>query len=168
MVINELCGLPFDIDKRNCYTLLRDFYRMNYEIELGDYACPTDWWENGLDIYRGLAHQEGFEPVNEPPFMWQTGDVILMALGSSVGNHIGIIIPGGKMLHHLRGELSRVTQYGASFRNNTVAVYRYPGIPDRDDKELVDLKDALPRNIARKLENYIASGSAEGSPLDRS
>ena len=151
MIIDELCGLKFDMEKRNCYTLLRDFYRLNYQIELGDYACPADWWDAGLNIYRDLAEQEGFNPVNEPQHMWRTGDVIMMALGSTVVNHVGIIVPGGKMLHHLRGQLSGVTSYGSVFRNNTMGLFRHPMVTQPKTIE-VELKDVLPQRIARLLE----------------
>lgn len=155
MIIDQLCGLEFNMDNRNCYTLLRDFYKLNYEIELSDYACPTDWWENGLNIYRDLAHQEGFKIVDDPPYMWRPGDVIMMALGASVVNHVGIIVPGGKMLHHLRGTRSCVTPYGSMFRNNTMGVYRHPSVPEFQHTN-VDLKDVLPPNIARLMEKQKA------------
>lgn len=156
MITDPFCGLEFDIERRNCYSLLRDFYFANFGIELADYACPADWWENGLDIFRMIAHQEGFSPIDEPAFRWREGDVVLMALGSRVGNHVGVIVGGGKMLHHLRGTRSCVTQYGASFRNNTVGVYRHPSVQLVSQKPLVELIDVLPKHLSKRLADKIA------------
>lgn len=163
MIIEDLCGIEFDMEKRNCYTLVRDFYQLNFDIVLEDYACPTDWWENGLDIYRDLAHTEGFRPLDEPPHMWRPGDVILMALGSNVANHIGVIIPGGRMLHHLRGQRSTHTRYGGMFRDRTLGVYRHPEVPEFNKTD-VELKDVLPKRLAQKLAHAQALYQAENLP----
>lgn len=158
MVIDQLCGLEFDMERRNCYTLLRDFYRLNYGIVLSDYACPTDWWEAGLDIYRDIANSEGFQVLHDPPHMWRTGDVVLMALHSRVGNHIGIIVPGGKLLHHLRDCRSKVDPYGGWYRNSTVAVYRHSSIPPEAPEATVELLDVLPKHLAKRLASKLSQG----------
>jgi cell wall-associated NlpC family hydrolase len=133
----HLEGLEFNIETQNCYTILRAFYRDNYGIELTDYACPTDWWTKGLDLYHRLAEDEGFQIIMDHPRHWRPGDVILMAIESPTGNHCGILLPGGKMLHHLVGQRSLVTSFGGMFRNTRVATYRHKDVPTPVE-ELVD------------------------------
>jgi hypothetical protein len=150
---DHLEGLPFNIEDRNCYTLLRDFYRDNFEIELTDYPCPTDWWEHDLNLYWRLAPEEGFYPVHEPHREWRGGDVVLMAINSSSGNHVAIVLDNGDIFHHLVGQRSLVTSYGGLFRNTTVGVYRHKDVASRKPPELlVDVRSVLPPHVLRRLE----------------
>lgn len=162
-VIDPLCGKSFDQARQNCYTLVRDFYRLNFAIELADYACPTDWWHAGLDIFRDLAWSEGMRLVDEPPHAWRAGDVIVMAIGAAVGNHLAVLLPGNRIIHHMAGQLSGVTQYGGLFRNNTVAVYRHPGVSLPAPSGTLSLAEVLRPHARRKLENLIARQNAEGT-----
>ena len=150
---DHLLGLEFNQENRNCYTLLRDFYRDNFGIELPDIACPTNWWNHGLDLYGQLAVRNGFSVVNENPRDWLPGDVIVMAIGSSTGSHIAVVLDNGNILHHLVGQRSTVTSYGGLFRNTTVAVYRHRDVPKESAVEGIDFKDLdLPPHVRRRLE----------------
>ena len=151
---SHLEGLDFDPDNRNCYSLLRDFYRDNYGIELTDYPNPTDWWNNGMDLYRELSASEGFEILHEPIHRWRPGDVIVMAIESSVGSHVAILLDNGKILHHLYGQLSGVTAYGGMFRNRTVGVYRHKDVPftPRANQSL-DIMELLPPHVRNRIQH---------------
>lgn len=140
------------MEKQNCFTTFRDFFKDVFEIEIEDYACPTDWWSNGLDLYRTLASSEGFFPVSRNPREFEPGDAIVMAIESTVGNHIGVILDNGKMLHHLVGQRSSTTNYGGMFRNTTVGVYRHEGVRGRVPETLVDIQTLLPPHVQRRLE----------------
>lgn len=147
----------FDWERANCYSLVRDFYRKTYEIELADYACPHQWWDHGLDLYRILAPQEGFHLVSDHPASWEPGDVIVMAIQSTVGNHVGVLLPTGKILHHLVGCLSRTTQYNGLFRNTTVAVYRHPQVRDKSTgTERTDILEVLSPYARRRIQERLA------------
>lgn len=168
MKYEHLEGLEFNIEKRNCYTLVRDLYRDNYDIELPDYPCPTDWWDKGLDLYVRLAPENGFYPIHEHPRDWREGDVIVMAIQSSSGNHVAVVLDNGNILHHLVGQRSRVTSYGGLFRNTTVAVYRHREVAKRTpEKHTVDIRELLPPHVSRRLEELeearrLAEEEAEG------
>lgn len=157
MIIKELEGFEFNLETRNCYTLLRDFYRINYDIHLSDVVSPGRWWDEGLDLYRELALQEGFSPLHCHPSEYRTGDVVLMAIGASVGNHIAIILPDGKILHHLINQRSSITSYGGLFRNTTVAVYRHRDVIGRHPgTQLVQFEGLLTPHVRRRLEKLRA------------
>jgi cell wall-associated NlpC family hydrolase len=165
MNYQELVGRPFDIEKQNCYHLLRDFYRLNYDIELTDYPCPANWWDNGLDLYNLLAEDEGFQPVSLNPRNWLPGDVLVMAIQSSVGNHCGIVLDTGQIFHHLYGQLSCVTAFGGMFRNGLVAVYRHKDVSKVSDAvPTTDLMEVLPTHVRRRLEHARAEAEAAGLP----
>lgn len=158
----QLLGLEFDIERRNCFHLVRDFYGENFGIEFADYACPTDWWDRGMDLYSRLAHAEGFQIVHDHPRDWRPGDVIAMAIRARVANHIAVLLPGGNILHHLVGQRSCVTPYGGMFRNTTVAIYRHPRavVPA---EPTVNFREVLPPHVQRRLEELEgARASAAG------
>lgn len=149
---DHLIGLDFDIEKRNCYTLLRDFYHDNFDIELTDYPCPTDWWDKNLNLYWQLAPEEGFSPLHAPHRLWLGGDIVLMAINATVGNHLAVVLDNGEILHHLVGQRSCVTSYGGMFRNATVAVYRHKDVTRTPSELTIDFKSVLPPHIVRRLE----------------
>ncbi len=166
MIVEPFIGLEFDRDHRNCWHLVRDFYKANYQIELSDYASPTNWWAHDIDLFGSLAKEEGFYVVNDHPMNWKPGDVICMAIGSKVGNHLGILIPGNKMLHHLVDQISCIHRYGSLFRDTTVAVYRHVGVSGSNEaSQVVSLESLLPPHARRRLEKILADQKAQADPF---
>lgn len=153
MIIEPLKGRAFDLETANCYTLVRDFYRLNYGIDLSDIPCPGPWWNQGLDIYPAIAVAEGFQPITVHPSEWRPGDVIMMAIQARVGNHLAVLLPNSHILHHMFGQLSSETMYGGLFRNNTLAVYRHTKLMRADPKptSIVDLESLLPAHVKSRL-----------------
>lgn len=161
---SEFEGREFRFDDQNCYTLLRDVYKARFGIELTDYACPSNWWANGFDLYRALADQEGFEVLNVNPREWQEGDVLVIAVQSSVGNHCAIWLDSNLILHHLVGNLSSVTQFGGMFRNGLLGVYRHKDVKIERANRQLDLTELLPPHVRRRMEQRRAAREAEGAP----
>lgn len=166
LVTEPICGLEFDIEKQNCYHALRAFFDLNYKIKLTDYPCPTDWWkEGGLDLYAALAEQEGFKAIHDHPTFWRPGDVLIMAIESTRGNHCAVLLPGNKIFHHLIGQRSLVCSYGGLFRNNLIAVYRHKDVPI-DAPQTTDIKDLLSphaqRTLAKRIGDRRAAASSDG------
>lgn len=158
----HLLGLPFDMDRQNCWQLIRRFYKDNWDIELTDYACPTDWWDHGLNLMANLAHDEGFEILNCHPRDYRPGDVLVMAINSPVGNHTAVMLDTGQILHHLVGQLSTTTAYGGLFRNSTVGVYRHRDVPkDAPTEFLVDVRSVLPPHVLARLDEIEAARAVQ-------
>lgn len=155
LITKPLLGLDFDYDRQNCYHTVRGFFHLNTQVRLQDWACPMDWWQTDLDIFRDIAGDEGFKLFSGPPSEYRTGDVPLMALGSTNGNHIGVILPGNRLLHHLWGHRSAVQSYGGIFRNNTVAVYRHPDV-SFGQEQVVSLASVLRPYERSKLEKFVS------------
>lgn len=160
MKLDGLLGRTFDHGRTDCYSLMCDFFRLNFGLEFPDVVRPNDWWEpdaqgRTMNIYMDGYRELGFELVNEHPMLWRPGDVILMAVRSSVANHGGILLPGGKILHHLYGQISCIEDYSRPFfRNQTVAVLRHPGV---DHTKLaveneIDAWDLVPQRVRDRLE----------------
>lgn len=161
MKLDGLFGREFEHGRTDCYAVMRDFFRLNFDLEFPDVARPENWWEpdpvtgRSMNIYMDGYRDLGFELVNEHPMLWRPGDIILMAVRSAVANHGGILLPGGKILHHLVGQLSCIEDYSRPFfRNQTVAVLRHPGA---DHTRLlveteIDAWDLIPKRVRDRIE----------------
>ena len=150
----HLLGQPFDFGKSDCYSIVRDFYKDNYDIELPNYARPTQFWDFGLDMYMERFRKNGFTVLNCNPHEYVPGDVFLMSIQSTVANHAGILIEKGMMLHHLVNQISTVTPYRSLWRNSTMAVVRHKDVKDLRDEPTANLLEHVPAHIRRKVNEY--------------
>ncbi|MES0134516.1 NlpC/P60 family protein [Mesorhizobium sp. M0016] len=151
----HLLGLPFDYANVNCYTMLRRFYADNFGIHFPNYACPTEFWKHGLDLYITRAQRLGFKSLDCHPSEYQFGDVFIMSIASSIGNHCGILVENGQMLHHFYNQLSDITPYKGVYRNTTVAVFRHKDVKLSGSQDTTPLKDLVSSNTRRKIDEAL-------------
>lgn len=124
--VNEPCGYVAPLVGRNfhhgwqdCYSLIRDFYSRELEIDIPDFERQDLWWEDSSNpsLYTDNFEKAGFQKVND----YKYGDVLLFSIRSSHSNHASIYLdnePNLKseqsapcvgsplMLHHLYGRKS--------------------------------------------------------------
>ncbi len=128
---DHLIHRPFIWGKSDCLSLFRDFYRDNFGIEIRNYARPTDWSSDKLDLMRLCYEREGFEMVTD----WKVkdlrpGDVLCMAIGEENANHFAIYAGDDKIVHHLYGRVSSEEVFRDFYRNTTCYLLRHPDVPD--------------------------------------
>lgn len=121
-----LVGRSFAHGVLDCYTLIRDWYRLERGVNLPDFERRDDWWAAGDDLYMQHYAEAGFVAVSQdqPELV---GDVILMQLRAKVPNHAAVYLGNGHMLHHLHGRLSSRDVYGGYWQEITRCVLRYKG-----------------------------------------
>lgn len=139
--VAPLLGRQFAHGVLDCYSLVRDWYKRERDIELPDFARFEGWWEPGRqgDLYMDHYAEAGFRPLQVGEDM-TAGDVILMQVRSDRANHAGVFLgaeglkeaPGllpvpDAMLHHLYGRLSERVVYGGYWREATRLLLRYQG-----------------------------------------
>lgn len=124
----HLKGLPFQHGTSDCYSIARNFYKDNFDLDLPDFARPENWWEKGLNLYMDHFYDAGFRILDIHPRDWIPGDAFLMSILSNTTNHCGMYLGGNSMLHHLYGQLSSVVTYSNPWRNRTTAVVRHKDI----------------------------------------
>jgi cell wall-associated NlpC family hydrolase len=153
MKYEHLIGRPFIHGSMDCYGLIRDFYKDNYDIELTNYARPDNWWDQGLNLYVDNYLAEGFEIFNGLPKDYLPGDAFLMALRSPVANHAGVLLDDGRILHHLYGSLSTADSFRPLYRDTMVAVLRHPMVAEIEQQKVttVDLTEIMPDAIRARL-----------------
>ncbi|MBB3260008.1 proteasome lid subunit RPN8/RPN11 [Paraburkholderia bannensis] len=130
--IAPLVGRPFVHGVHDCYSIVRDWYRLERDVVLPDFERRDEWWADGksslyLDNYRAA----GFVEVG-PGAALEIGDVLLMQIRSQndVPNHAGIYIGDGQFLHHMHGQLSRRAVWGGMWLQSLRMVLRYEGEHD--------------------------------------
>lgn len=157
-----LLGREFKHGESDCYSLMRDFYRMNFGIEVPDLARPDNWWEpdgegKHLNLYLDHYQWAGFSLITSlNPRDWLPGDVILMAIRSSVANHGAILLPGEKIIHHFHSNLSQIDPYSRPiWRDNTVAILRHPEVDGSKlvEETEIDAMELVPQRIRDMIED---------------
>ncbi|MGC6411280.1 MAG: NlpC/P60 family protein [Candidatus Puniceispirillaceae bacterium] len=86
----------------DCYGLIRDWYRLEKDIHLPDFARLWGWWQSGGNLYAQSFQQAGFHWC-DPSDTRQIGDVFFARIRSEVVNHAGLYLGRGLMFHHLSG-----------------------------------------------------------------
>lgn len=122
--VSKYLGKTFIHGSVDCYGLVREFYKKEFDLDLTNYARSDFWWNNGENLYMENFKKEGFYLLNdsdEPQF----GDLYLIALNASVACHAAIYIGDNKILHHVINRLSAVDKYRGCWRNWTVARIRH-------------------------------------------
>lgn len=137
-----LLGREYVHGVQDCYTIVRDYYRRELGIELGDYERNDRWWEdkNGASLYLDNFKREGFYQVDEI----QKHDVILCRVGRTEHvNHAVIFIGEGALksektpptvgdsliLHHPYNRPSLREIYGELWRERSALIIRHKDTP---------------------------------------
>lgn len=104
--IAPLVGRPFRHGVWDCYSLVRDYFRLEKGIVFPDKPRDFQWWLNGQNLYLDYFKETGFvmiDPEDAVP-----GDCVLMKIHPSpVPCHGGVYLEDGLLLHHLQWRLSR-------------------------------------------------------------
>lgn len=132
-------GIDFIHGINDCYSLIRNFYRVVFALDLTNYARPDEWWHQGLNLYTDFIKKEGFSLIDFDKLgNLNYGDIILMSIKTENPCHAAIYIGEGKILHHFYGKKSTIELYKGLWYNTTVAVYRHPKV--NIETEIINIK----------------------------
>lgn len=124
----NLLGLPFIAGKQDCFTLTINFFKQNFDIDIPNFARPTDWDADKLNLIPKLFPLAGFERVDT--WELQPGDVLATAVGSSNPNHFVIYVGDNTLLHHKFMQLSSQEIFRPAWKMVTCFVLRHPDVPN--------------------------------------
>lgn len=122
--IQPLEGREFISGVADCYTLIRDWYRLERGITLKNYPREMEWQNNGLDHYENRFTDAGFRMINRDEI--QVGDLVFMKIHSPVICHAAVVTGNNEILHHLIHRLSGYDRLDRWDRQIVKAV-RYTG-----------------------------------------
>lgn len=118
---HSLIGLPWDYGKQDCYTLVRQYFKLQ-GVELPDFPRP-DELETTPSIYLREAVLLGFKQV---PFAERRpGDVLIMRLGTQHPMHAAVLVNYDQILHQRQDSLSAVESLRQYHIDRVAAVFRY-------------------------------------------
>lgn len=118
--IPPIVGREFMHGIRDCYTLIRDVFRLGKDalamdgitskwpfdpIYLADKPREDAWWESDFDLYEDNFKDWGFVEIGAHEV--RPGDVFLASIRSEKLNHGGVLISDDLILHHLPLRVSR-------------------------------------------------------------
>lgn len=127
--VAPILGREFCHFVADCYTLIRDVYRLGAEklkkqdidwpfapIDLPDYPRDDAWWINDADDFYNVEPAKiGFTEIDRREA--RAGDVFLTSINSTKLNHGGVLLDNELILHHLPMRLSRREPAGLWGRN---------------------------------------------------
>jgi proteasome lid subunit RPN8/RPN11 len=123
--IQPLIGRKFYYGAQDCYTLVRDYYRLYKDITLPQIPREPEWWIDGnKNYYTDLYKKHGFKRIDASEVA--EGDIIVGQFEAPVANHAGIWLEGGLALHHAYWKLSGKEPIGI-YHKNIVYYLRYVG-----------------------------------------
>jgi proteasome lid subunit RPN8/RPN11 len=105
----------------DCYSIWRDYYMRELNVEMIDYERSVEWWLKGRDLYEDNYRAAGFVEVQD----LQKHDIILMKVASPVQNHAAVYIGNNIILHHVMGKISSQDVYGGWWRKITTKILRH-------------------------------------------
>lgn len=120
-------GRPYVYGSFDCWTLCKDFYKREFNIELKDYPRIENFWINSETNYFINKFEEcGLKDVSNLPI--QYGDIVFIQTDNS-GNpsHSAIYVGEEKILHHCINRLSKHDSYmyGSYWLKHTVKRVRH-------------------------------------------
>jgi len=99
-----LIGREYCWGSLDCWTLVRDWYKEEWDLNLPDWKRPSrpDWED--APRFDELYEQAGFRQVSLREM--QVGDALLMSISSDKLNHVAVYVGNQQVLHHLTNRLS--------------------------------------------------------------
>jgi len=117
----SLIGRQWEYGKADCFTLVRDYFKQQ-GIELPDFPRPDDL-ETCQSIFLEQAEAIGFKQVAFDSR--ESGDVLIMRLGTATPMHAAILLPDLRILHQKQDSLSAIEPFGRYYVSRVAAVFRY-------------------------------------------
>lgn len=109
----------------DCYSIIRDYYRMNLCIVLPNVPRAPEFWKTGNEYFEKYFEEFGFYevPIDEV----QVNDLVFFKIATNqVINHAGVVTGTNQFLHQLHGRYSTNDSL-AKWHKQIAKVVRYKG-----------------------------------------
>lgn len=103
-------GRPYVYGVHDCWAVVRDWYRWEWNLDIPDFHREPDFWRRGENLFVDGMEAAGMVDVGDCDV--EVGDAFLIQVGSPVPNHIALYIGDGLILHHCQGRLSSREPWG--------------------------------------------------------
>lgn len=109
----------FEIGKQDCYTLIKNFYQQEFNIEINNYPRTDSWFKENPNIIKENYEREGFVEVDNIKNA-KEGDVIVFSWG-----HMAIFLEKDLILHIKRDKPSIIEMLNDSYLSRITGIYRH-------------------------------------------
>lgn len=107
---DPLIGAQYMWIVSDCWSVIRRWHWQKRGVKRPDFPRDYEAFRGGESLFLQWCEAAGLEPIQEHEIA--DGDVVFMAIRSSVPNHCAVICDGGLMLHHLPDRLSCREPFG--------------------------------------------------------
>jgi len=121
-----IIGRPFEYNVTDCFSVVQDFYYLEYGIFLERAESDYGWWSKTTNKTNPLLDNlvgYGFEEIAERDM--QKGDVLLMKFATQKAGHLAVFLGGGMILQHLDKRLANRYYYGGYWRRCVTKILRH-------------------------------------------
>ena len=119
-----IIGRPWVWGVTDCWSLVRDWYKEEMNINLRDWerpVTPEEFLQNPM--FESCAWRTGFRELRQEEKL-EKGDLLFMSIGANGLNHVAIFL-GDMVLHHLADRLSCKEPYNPWLLKCTGKRFRY-------------------------------------------
>jgi len=97
-------GREFIHGINDCYSLIRDWFKLEKNIILPNFARGMEWWNQKQDLYSENFEKAGFVEIDKKDAT--IGDCVLMKIVGPVIHHAAVITGPDEIRHHIIHRLS--------------------------------------------------------------
>jgi len=115
---NKYLGREFEINKSDCFGLVRDYYKNEKGIFITDYHREDGWFKSFPDLIKNVYEREGFVKIKIEEIV--EGDLVEFSYG-----HFGIYLEGDLILHHERSKYSNIERFTEVWKKRVSNIYRH-------------------------------------------
>lgn len=120
-VIPPLIGREYRSGAMDCFSIIRDAYKLWYNIDLPEFPRDKKFVEKGQNIYLENYGYAQFKMITPEKLM--PGDVILGSVfGRGMVNHGAIVLNDREIIHHVLGHLSKRDNLAIWFRKLNICL----------------------------------------------
>lgn len=120
-VIPPLLGRQYRSGAMDCFSIIRDAYKMWYNIDLPEFPRDRDFVDKGQNIYLDNYGYAFFKLITPEQLM--PGDVVLGSIGGrGIINHGAIVLNEKEIIHHFTGHLSCRDSLASWFRRLNICL----------------------------------------------
>lgn len=120
--LKEYLGLEYSSGENDCYSLVRNYFKNELNIELKDYNRKGKWWEYDPTMILDNFSEEGGIPISYGDI--KKNDVIVFNLDGVVC-HFAIYLGGDFVLHHPYNDISVISELTENYKKRIAMVIRH-------------------------------------------
>ena len=119
--LNMFLGKSFEIGVNDCFTLVRDFFKVKYGFNIHNVYRDKDWRKANKDLIKTEQEKSDFVEVKD----LQEDDILAFSLDKKSATHLGIYLGNNCFLHQPRNHFSKIDLVDGVFSKKLKYIFRH-------------------------------------------